>query len=90
LDISCKDDITVIFLLDVSFMALLLLEIAMEAKIIIIVNSVLYIYLHFLDKVTMTPTIYVERNVFDKFLDAFKSIKKCGIFFPIILRILPY
>ncbi len=38
----------------------------MEAKIIIIVNSVLYIYLHFLDKVTMTPTVYVERTVFDK------------------------
>jgi hypothetical protein len=61
-----KDDITVLFLFIVSFMALLLLEIAMEAKIIIIVNSVLYIYLHFLDKVTMTPTVYVERTVFDK------------------------
>jgi hypothetical protein len=45
-------------------MALLLLGIAMEAKIII--NSVLYIYLHFLDKVTMTPIYcigYVGRTV---------------------------
>jgi hypothetical protein len=48
-------------------MVLLLLEIAMEAKIII--NSVLYIYLHFLDNVTMTPTIYVERTVSWMLLD---------------------
>ncbi len=64
-DFSFKDDITVIFLLDVSFMALFFYGIAMEANLII-VYSVFSIYLRFSDKVTMTPTVYVERTVFGK------------------------
>jgi hypothetical protein len=63
------------FLHGVSSMVLLLWDIAVKANLII-VNSVLYIHLHFLNKVTMTPTVYVERTVFYKLLDAFSKVEK--------------